>query len=69
MCPRVTVPAALPGQGQRCPCAQELHHQHPPPFQVPAMAGVPGPAGHAMLEVSPALIGSVVWQSNLIEEN
>lgn len=57
---------------QRCSCAQELHHQHPqqpPPFRVPGMAGVPGPAGHAMLEVSPALIGSVVWQSNLIEEN
>lgn len=29
------------------------------------MASIPGPAGHAVLEVSPALIGSVVWQSNL----
>lgn len=30
------------------------------------MASVPGPAGHAMLEVPPPVIGSVVWQSNLI---
>lgn len=29
------------------------------------MASIPGPAGHAMLEVSPPLIGSVVWKSNL----
>lgn len=33
------------------------------------MAGVPGPAVHTVLEVSPPLIGSVVWQSNLIGEN
>lgn len=44
-------------------------HQHPPAFQKLTMAGIPGPAGHTMLEVSPPLIGSVVWQSNLIGEN
>lgn len=63
------VSALLPGHGQRHPHAWEPYRLPPPPFQEPAMAGVPGPAVHTVLEVSPPLIGSVVWQSNLIGEN
>lgn len=53
-CPRGTAPALRLGQGQRHPHGRER-----------AMAGIPGPAGHAVLEVPPPVIGSVVWQSNL----
>lgn len=69
MCPRGMVSAPLLGHGQRHPHAREPYHLPPPPFREPAMASVPGPAGHTVLEVSPPLIGSVVWQSNLIGEN
>lgn len=65
-------PCPAPGTRAKvssCPCAAPPAPSSSSSFREPAMASVPGPAGHAVLEVSPPLIGSVVWQSNLIGEN
>ena len=62
-------PCSAPGTRAKASSCPGAARQPPPPFREPAMASGPGPAGHATLEVPPPLIGSVVWQSNLIGEN